>query len=135
MQELGKLYSKLVFLGILQKEGNVILHPFLAVAQENASYVILEQSLNSTNIVYCFVQYIITVYLFSTKYNNSVSVLYNTPGTAGGPGSRDRTLAVKSRKNDQKSVVLHISSSYAKILGEILQGLRVAQAAVTERWP
>ena len=41
----------------------------------------------------------------------------------------------------------HISSSYAKILGDspkwvkskkrrkILQGLRVAQAAVTERWP
>ena len=23
----------------------------------------------------------------------------NTPGTAGGPGGRDRTLAVKSRKN------------------------------------
>ena len=31
----------------------------------------------------------------------------NTPGTAGGPGGRDRTLAVKSRK----------TSSYAKILG------------------
>ena len=28
----------------------------------------------------------------------------NTPGTAGGPGSRDRTLAVKSRKNERKSV-------------------------------
>ena len=27
----------------------------------------------------------------------------NTPGTAGGPGGRDRTLAVKSRKNTQKS--------------------------------
>ena len=26
----------------------------------------------------------------------------NTPGTAGGPGGRDRTLAVKSRKNVQK---------------------------------
>ena len=26
----------------------------------------------------------------------------NTPGTAGGPGSRDRTLAVKSRKNVRK---------------------------------
>ena len=24
--------------------------------------------------------------------------IYNTPGTAGGPGGRDRTLAVKSRK-------------------------------------
>ena len=27
-----------------------------------------------------------------------------TPGTAGGPGGRDRTLAIKSRKNAQKSV-------------------------------
>ena len=27
----------------------------------------------------------------------------NTPGTAGGPGSRDRTLAVKSRKTAEKS--------------------------------
>ena len=27
----------------------------------------------------------------------------NTPGTAGGPGGRDRTLAVKSRKNARKS--------------------------------
>ena len=26
----------------------------------------------------------------------------NTPGTAGGPGGRDRTLAVKSRKNVRK---------------------------------
>merc|ERR1711892_509423 len=26
----------------------------------------------------------------------------NTPGTAGGPGGRDRTLAVKSRKNIRK---------------------------------
>ena len=26
----------------------------------------------------------------------------NTPGTAGGPGGRDRTLAVKSRKNTRK---------------------------------
>ena len=53
----------------------------------------------------------------------------NTPGTAGGPGGRDRTLAVKSRKNARKSAFflkkikitkffLHISSSYAKIWGE-----------------
>ena len=52
----------------------------------------------------------------------------NTPGTVGGPGGRDRTLAVKSGKNGQKSFFfvkknypnffLHISSSYAKILGE-----------------
>ena len=27
----------------------------------------------------------------------------NTPGTAGGPGGRDRTLAVKSRKTSEKS--------------------------------
>ena len=26
----------------------------------------------------------------------------NTPGTAGGPGGRDRTLALKSRKNVRK---------------------------------
>ena len=58
-----------------------------------------------------------------------------TPGTAGGPGGRDRTLAVKSRKTankitfffrkkinftPQKYFFLHISSSYAKILGEKL---------------
>ena len=58
---------------------------------------------------------------------------FNTPGTAGGPGDRHRTLAVKSRKTAKKSVffrkknkftpkkiffILHISSSYAKILGE-----------------
>ena len=28
----------------------------------------------------------------------------NTPGTAGGPGGRDQTLAVKSRKTAEKSV-------------------------------
>ena len=51
---------------------------------------------------------------------------FNTPGTAGGPGGRDRTLAVKSRKTPDKSsffrkkikftlkkyIFLHISSSY-----------------------
>ena len=57
----------------------------------------------------------------------------NTPGTAGGPGGRDRMLAVKSLKETQKATFffvkkikitlkkyffLHISSSYAKILGE-----------------
>ena len=31
----------------------------------------------------------------------------NTPGTAGGPGSRDHKLAVKSRKNSRKSVFVH----------------------------
>merc|ERR1739838_347307 len=57
----------------------------------------------------------------------------NTPVTAGGPGGRDRTLAVaKNRakmtffsggeKNYPKKIFffLHISSSYAKILGEKL---------------
>ena len=50
-------------------------------------------------------------------------VIINTPGTAGGPGGRDRTLAVKSRKNVRKQnkyFFLHISSSYAKILGDKL---------------
>ena len=54
-----------------------------------------------------------------------------TPGTAGGPGGRDRTLAVNARKNGKKSAIsckkikftknnifLHISSSYANIFGE-----------------
>ena len=48
----------------------------------------------------------------------------NTPGPAGGPGGRDRTLAVKSRKMALKNKIyppknmffLLISSSYAKIL-------------------
>ena len=58
----------------------------------------------------------------------------NTPGTVGGPGGRDRTLAIKSRKTFEKShffllkkiyppkkyFFLHISSSYAKILGQKL---------------
>ena len=53
----------------------------------------------------------------------------NTPGTAGGPDGRARTLAVKSQKHARKSVLfcktnyylhffLHISSCYAKIFGE-----------------
>ena len=29
---------------------------------------------------------------------------FNTPGTAGGPGGRDRTLAVKSKKNARKII-------------------------------
>ena len=29
--------------------------------------------------------------------------IYNTPGTAGGPGGRDRTLVVKSGKTSEKS--------------------------------
>ena len=44
----------------------------------------------------------------------------NTPGTAGGPGDRDRTLAVKSRKKRSKIIFFSrsISYSYAKIMGE-----------------
>ena len=55
----------------------------------------------------------------------------NTPGTAGGPGGSDRTLAIQSRKTAEKNTLfslrnkiypifffLHIFSSYAKILGE-----------------
>ena len=54
----------------------------------------------------------------------------NTPGTAGGPGGRDRTLAVAKNRAKmtffagrkilpkKKYFFLHISSSYAKILGE-----------------
>ena len=34
--------------------------------------------------------------------SKTMSVERNTPGTAGGPGGRDRTLAVKSRKNVRK---------------------------------
>ena len=32
-------------------------------------------------------------------------IIDNTPGTAGGPGGRDRTLAVKSRKTPQNLFV------------------------------
>ena len=32
------------------------------------------------------------------------NISLNTPGTVGGPGSRDQTLAVKSKKNARKSV-------------------------------
>ena len=45
--------------------------------------------------------------------------MLNTPGTRSGPGGHDRTRAVKGRKNIFfKIFFLHISSSYAKILGE-----------------
>ena len=33
---------------------------------------------------------------------NNTNISWNTPGTAGGPGGRYRTLAVKSRKNARK---------------------------------
>ena len=55
--------------------------------------------------------------------------LPNTPGTAGGPGGRDGTLAVKCRKTARKSLN---SFNCLEIRAKtILQGLRVAQAAVT----
>ena len=48
-----------------------------------------------------------------------LTLIKNAPGTAGGPGGRDRTLSVKSRKNVRKITFLKdIPSSYAKILGE-----------------
>ena len=47
-------------------------------------------------------------------------VLYwNTPGTAGGPGGRDRTLAVKSRKNGRKYVCFVIKKNYQKKIAHI----------------
>ena len=36
------------------------------------------------------------------RYYYLTGTFLNTPGTAGGPGFRDRTLAVKSRKNGRK---------------------------------
>ena len=35
--------------------------------------------------------------------STDMKIFLNTPGTAGGPGGRDRTLAVKSLKKQQKS--------------------------------
>ena len=46
-----------------------------------------------------------SVYLKQTKNNQ------NTPGTAGGPGGRDRTLAVKSLKKPKKSIISHMGDS------------------------
>ena len=34
----------------------------------------------------------------------------NTPGIAGGPGGRDRTLAVKSRKNVRKITIFSLKN-------------------------
>ena len=42
--------------------------------------------------------------LYKIKIMPTDNFKTNTPGTAGGPGSRDRTLAVKSKKNAKKSV-------------------------------
>ena len=38
-----------------------------------------------------------------SKYCVSSNNQANTPGTAGGPGGRDRTLAVESRKTSEKN--------------------------------
>ena len=40
---------------------------------------------------------------FQVKMIGNIKIGQNTPGTAGGPGGRDRTLAVKSLKNRKKS--------------------------------
>ena len=61
-----------------------------------------------------------------SKAKNGEKKRRNTLGTAGGPGGRDRTLAVKSRKTAGKNQLFfvkkikftHISSSYTKILGQ-----------------
>ena len=59
-----------------------------------------------------------------------LAIELNTPGTAGGPGGRERTLAIKSRKNARKSGIFRNKIKitifccciyllfYAKILGE-----------------
>ena len=42
------------------------------------------------------------------KYSDLFTkIIKNTPGTAGGPGGRDRKLAVKSRKIAQRSAFFH----------------------------
>ena len=43
--------------------------------------------------------------------------IFNTPGTAGGPGGRDRTLAVDSRKNARKSTFFHKKIKITEIKG------------------
>ena len=52
----------------------------------------------------CFKDYEIKMHggnvITNQDYKENIS---NTPGTAGGPGGRDRTLAVKSRKTAEKS--------------------------------
>ena len=53
--------------------------------------------------------HIIEIIVCVLGHGSCLDVDLNTPGTRGGPGGHDRTLAVKR---------LHISSSYAKILGE-----------------
>ena len=74
---------------------------------------------------------------------NNVMIKNNTPGTRGGPGCRDRTLAVKRRKIARKSTFFPVrfpevgqnQKTEKKERENILQGLGVAHAAVTEGWP
>ena len=75
--------------------------------------------------------------------------LVTTPGTAGGPGGRYRTLTVffciyllDMPKYWGKQIFAHgrflevgEKQETERKEKKILQGLRVAQAAVTERWP
>ena len=42
------------------------------------------------------------IILFWEIYGFTIKIIVNTPGTAGGPGGRDRMLAVKSRKTAEK---------------------------------
>ena len=41
-------------------------------------------------------------------------LMLNTPGTRGGPGGCDQTLAVKSRKNARKSTFFRKKKNYKK---------------------
>ena len=80
--------------------------------------------------------------LSSPKYK--VAQKCNTSGTRGGLGFRDRKMAVKSRKNGQNPAffhkkiiiteinifVVHISSSYAKNIGEN----KISSSGVFPKW-
>ena len=46
--------------------------------------------------------------MFEFRFAQETLVLKNTAGTTGGPGSRDRTLAVKRRKNARKSAFFFV---------------------------
>ena len=48
---------------------------------------------------------------YSNQYTCN-NILNNTPGTAGGPGGRDRTLAIKSWKNAKKTVFFCKKKNY-----------------------
>ena len=48
-----------------------------------------------------------------------LKTISNTPGTAGGPGGRDRTLAVKSRKTAEK--ITFFSKKIRTLVVEVAQ--------------